>query len=235
MKFRIFLLSLFVLLFCSGCNVEYNLNIDDKLNLNEVIEIEATTNDEMKKISDYNSLLPVDINIDDSFAFQNKNKNIEYYEISKKRNNSFINFKYSYDVDLFNDNVFARSCYQYVTVMNNHDNVDDRDELVLSTSKKFLCFDNFEDLDNVIIKIKTKREVFSNNADSVDGDTYIWNITEANKDDAAISMVMSSEIVANKLSFFEKNALFIIVLSVFIVGGIIYILMKKRSEKVNEI
>jgi len=235
MKVKFFLLSLFILLICSGCTVEYNLNIDDKLNLNESITINGNSEEDINKIRDFNSYLPVDISIDDSSAFNSKKDDIEYYNVKKKKNDSVMNFDYSYDVDLFNNNVFVRSCYEYVTVMDNYNKEEKRDELLLSTSNKFLCFDQFDNLDSVVIKIKTKRDVYFNNADNVIGNTYIWNITEGNLDDATINMVLSSQIIGSKLSFWERNALFLISLGVVLLIVIVYKYLKKRSEKINEI
>lgn len=235
MKVKFFLLSLFILLICSGCTVEYNLNIDDKLNLNESITINGNSEEDINKIRDFNSYLPVDISIDDSSAFNSKKDDIEYYNVKKKKNDSVMNFDYSYDVDLFNNNVFVRSCYEYVTVMDSYNEEEKRDELLLSTSNKFLCFDQFDNLDSVVIKIKTKRDVYFNNADNVIGNTYIWNITEGNLDDATINMVLSSEIIGSKLSFWERNALFLISLGVVLLIVIVYKYLKKRSEKINEI
>lgn len=235
MKLKYILICLFVLFICSGCSVNYDLDIDKSLNLNESITVVADTNSEIEKIQNYNEFLPISIEADSPTVFNSKVDDVEYYNIIKNSDNSEITFDYSYNVDNFNDNVFARSCYQYVTVMNSYDEEEQRDELLISTSKKFLCFDSQEGLDNVTVRIKTKREVYSSNADSVDGNTYIWNITKDDKDDASIQMVVSSEIDGGSLSFWEKNMLFLIVIGIFIVGGIVYIILKKHSDKVDEI
>lgn len=234
MKLKYILICLFVLFICSGCSVNYDLDIDKSLNLNESITVVADTNSEIEKIQNYNEFLPISIEADSPTVFNSKVDDVEYYDIVKEDDNSEITFDYSYNFDNFNDNVFARSCYQYVTVMNSYDEEEQRDELLISTSKKFLCFDSQEGLDNVTVRIKTKREVYSSNADSVDGNTYIWNITKDDKDDASIQMVVSSEI-EDSLSFWEKNMLFLIAIGIFIVGGIVYIILKKHSDKVDEI
>lgn len=235
MKFKYIILCFIFLFVCSGCSIEYNLDIDQSLNLNESITFEADNSDDVKKIQDYEKFLPISIYADDSSVFESKKDDVDYYDISKEEDFSKISFDYSYNIDKFNDNVFARSCYQYITVMNSYDKEEQRDELLLSTSKKFLCFDNQEALDSVTIKIHTKRDVYSNNADIVDGNNYIWNITRDDKDNASIQMVVSSTPIQKTLSFWERNLLFFIAVGVFLIGGLIYIILKKRSDKVDEI
>ena len=235
MKFKFILLSLVILLVCSGCTVEYNLDIDDKLNLNESIAIKSYDFDEIEEIRDYNTFLPISIEADDYSVYEQKKDGVEYYNITKNDDNSEIKFDYSYNVDMFNENRFARSCYEYVTVMSNYDQEEKRNELLLSTSKKFLFFKNQEDLESVTIKIHTDREVYSNNADSVDGNTYIWNITKDNKNDAGISMVLSSDILEKEISFWEKNLLWILTFIFFCVVGIVYLYLKNKSEKADKI
>lgn len=235
MRFKFFLVLLFVLFVCSGCSVNYELDIDKSLNLNESITIHADTSGEIDKINSYNQFLPISINADDYSVFESKKDDVDYYNISKEDDASEIRFDYSYDVSKFNDNYFARSCYQFVTAMNSYDDEEQRDELLISTSKKFLCFDNQESLDSVTIKIHTTRDVYSNNADIVDGNNYIWNITRDDKDNASIQMVVSSTPIQKTLSFWERNLLFFIAIGVFLIGGLIYIILKKRSDKVDEI
>jgi len=233
MKVKVILLSVFVLLICSGCSVEYNLDIDKGLKLNESVTIETFNNEEKMKIKDYNSYLPIDINADDYSVYQEKKDGVEYYNFTKDNNK--IMFDYLYDVDKFNNNVFARTCYEYVTVMENYNKEEERNELILSTSKEFLCFKYYDSLENVVVKIKTTRDVYSNNADNVEGNTYIWNINKANKEDATINLVIDGNVTVEKLSFWERNLLFLISVGVFILGGVIYLVMKKRSEKVDKI
>ena len=110
-----------------------------------------------------------------------------------------------------------------------------RDELLISTSKKFLCFNNYNNLDDVTVNITTKKEVYSNNADSVNGNTYTWYINKDTKDDASIQMVINSEVIDEGIPFWEENLLFIIVCIVLIFSGIVYLFIKRRSDKVNKI
>ena len=232
MRVKIFCVCIFLLVFCSGCSVEYNLDIDRNLDLNENINISATTFDDSEQINNYDKYLPIDYTADEPKVFEKKYDSIEYYDINKSNDN--IKFSYNYDVDKFNNNIFARNCYQYVTVMNTINEEEERNELILSTSKKFLCFDYYDNLEDVTIKIKTKRKVYSNNADRVEGKTYIWNINKNNKEDSAINIIMDSS-PKSSLSFLEKNLLWIIMAGILFICGVIYFVIKRRSDGVNKI
>lgn len=235
MKYKFILLNLFILLLCCGCSVEYNLDIDDDLNLNESISIDAYSNNEVNEIRSYSSFLPISYYADDYSVFEKKKDGLDYYDIFKNSDFNNIVFDYKYNVDKFNDNVFARTCYEYVTVMDTYNELENRNELIISTSKKFLYFDIRDELESVTIKIHTKREVYDHNADSVDNDTYIWNINKNNKNDAAIIMKLSSEIIAKNIPVWERSLLGIICLGIFILVFIVYIIMKNRSRKVDKI
>ena len=119
--------------------------------------------------------------------------------------------------------------------MKSYNNDEHRNELLISTSKEFLCFENYDNLDNVTIKIHTNRTVYSNNANSFDKNTYTWDINESNKNNASIQMVIDSEIIDEGIPFWEQNILFIIVAIAMLISLIIYIFVRKRSDKVNKI
>lgn len=235
MKYKYIIICLFVLLFCSGCSVTYNLNIDSKINFEELVSIDAITSTDIDSISEYNQFMPIDYYADDSSVFNTKKDDVEYYDITKSEDNSKIEFSYTFDIDKFKNSMMARSCYEYVTVMNSYNKDNLRDELLISTSKKFLCFNNYNNLDDVTVNITTKKEVYSNNADSVNGNTYTWYINKDTKDDASIQMVINSEVIDEGIPFWEENLLFIIVCIVLIFSGIVYLFIKRRSDKVNKI
>ena len=215
----------FILLFTTGCDVTYNLEILGD-NYNELVVVPGIGNLEEK--------YPVVAFYGVSGNMENPNEYAEYVEYYKDEvdlKDEVVTFKYSFLNSEFIRSNFANTCYKNFTFLKDNETGN----LIISTDRKFLCFDKYKDLNNVKIKIKTNHEVISSNAHDVDDDIYIWNITKENKDDISISMVLSSEVMAKKLSFFERNALFIIFSGATIIGGIIYIFMKKRSERVNEI
>jgi len=234
MKSKYILLSVFLIVVCTGCSVTYDLNIDKELNLNESININSHSSSEVTKISDFKVFYPINYEADNPLVFERRVDGVEYYDVTKNDDNTEITFNYKYNVDLYLNNVFARNCYEYVTAMDYFNKDKKRNELLLSTSKKFLCFDKNESLDEVTVKIHTKRKVYDNNADEVKGKTYIWHINKDNKDDRAIIMNVSST-KGDKLSFWQRNMIFIVFIGVFIVGLIIYFFGRKRSGRINKI
>ncbi len=233
MRYFKVIICLFLILFLFGCSATYEIDIDKELNIDEKLELSSESYN--SQISNYESFLPVDINVDDIEAFKVKSDDIEYYDITKSEDNSNICFSYTFDVDKINNSMIARSCYEYVTVMNSYNKDNLREELLISTSKNFLCFDTYNNLDDVTVNITTKKEVYSNNADSVNGNTYTWYINRDTKDDASIQMVIDSEIIDEGIPFWEENLLSIIVCVILIFSGILYLFIRRHSNKVNKI
>ena len=234
MKIRYILCSILLIVFCSGCSVTYDLDIDKELNLNESININSNLEMDIKRIADFKDFYPINYEADNPLVFERRVDGVEYYDVTKNNDNNDITFNYKYNVDLYLNNVFARNCYEYVTAMDYFNKNEQRNELLISTSKKFLCFDTNESLEEVTVRIHTKRKVYDNNADEVKGKTYIWHINKNNKDDRAIIMKVSSS-KSDRLSFWERNMIFIVFIVVFIVGLIIYLIGKKRSGRINKI
>ena len=216
-----------------GCSATYNLDIDKELKINEKLNLSLTSSADSFKLSEFNSNLPVDINVDDIGAFNKKQKDIDYFDIKKSLDSNLISFSYNYlDYNNLDSDRIINTCYDHFNLINKLDNDDYK--LILSTSKKFNCFDLYDNLDDVTINISTKKKVYDNNADSVNDNTYTWYINKDTKDDASISIVMDGNI-DKSLSFWEKNILFIVALCMFLIGLIIYLFLKSRNNKVNKI
>lgn len=216
-----------------GCSATYNLDIDKELKIDENLNLYLTSSVDSSKLSEFNFNLPVDINVDDIEAFNKKQKDIDYFDIKKSLDSNLISFSYNYlDYNNLDSDRIINTCYDHFNLINKADGDDYR--LIISTNKKFNCFDLYDNLDEVVVNITTKKKVYDNNADSVSGNTYTWYINRDTKDDASINMVLDGNI-DKSLSFWEKNLLFIIVSFVLIIGIIVYLFVKRRSDKVNKI
>ena len=219
----------------TGCSVNYELNIDKQLNLSENIVMNATTDRDVQKILDFNQYIPVNIEFDDPKIFKEKADGVQYYSINKKSDNSSLKFNYSYDVDEFNFNIFAKSCYQYVTVMDQ----DNEKELLLSTSREFLCFDKYDNLDDVTVTITSKYKLKETNADEVSRHTYRWFINKGNAKDKYLYLLLNTG--EKDLNLWERilegdfTNTFTIFLAVFLIGGIIIFLFKKKGDRRNRV
>lgn len=232
MKFQKTIYFSLLLLTLTGCSVDYNLDIDKNMKLNETTKLTAKTSGEALDIEAYNQYLPIDISMDDYSIYEKKYDDIEYYKSEKSNNNRNLKFNYSYNLNQFNQNKIARTCYQYITSMNNNN------KLVLSTSKEFLCFDKFDNLDEVTVKITSRYKLVETNADRSTNHTYIWNINKQNYKDRSI--YLSLDTTDRKETWFEKFQKtgfyqYGIIIVLFPVAFLIYRFFKKYSNKRDEI
>ena len=107
------LLLIIILFLLCGCSVEYEIELNDVLKLNENIKIIPSTVEEENSLSDYNTYLPVDFNIDERGAFENKYDDLEYYNYKLNSNNA-MNIKYSHNFPpRFDNNIIHLLKIQY--------------------------------------------------------------------------------------------------------------------------
>ena len=190
---------LFLCLFLvTGCTAGYQLDIDEELNLKEKTIVNAVTSLDVDEIKDFNRIIPSNIDVDDFKAFEKKVDGISYYNINKKNDNTLLSLDHKFNVNSINNSYIARSCYEYVTIM--RQNKDK--ELLLSTSNKFLCFKNYDNLDEVKIIITSKYKLKNTNADNVNGHNYIWNINKSNYSNKNIYLLL--DITDIDLTFWER-------------------------------
>lgn len=224
---------LFLLIILSGCSVQYKLDIDKNINLIEKISVTALSKTESEQIKNYDGYLPIDIELDEPYIFEEKVEGIEYYDIKKNDNNSNINFNYSYNIDKFNNNIFVKNCYKYVTTTKKEN------ELILSTSKEFLCFEQYEELENVTVTITSKYKLKETNADTVEHNQYIWNINKSNANNR--NLYLSLDISKRDLNFLEKlkegeyTSIFTLTITLLLIGIVVYFIIKRKGDIRNKI
>ena len=183
MKKRI-LLIIMILLLTTGCTCEYNLTIEGNTYKEKVI----ITPENSDELSAFNQKWEIPIDKDEYekiSGFDNEN------EVDTK----VYNYKFSSNQLIFN-NDFNRSniskstaaynCYNKVTISNYNNTT------IISTSSKADCFDKHPPLTNVKVTIKVDREVISNNADSVSGNIYTWNINKENANNKSINLILNN-------------------------------------------
>ncbi len=231
MKKRFLLLFVLIIL-CSGCSVKYELDIDKNLNFYEDIAIKSDNSNDTAKIKEFNQYIPVSVDIDDFSAYEKKASDIDYYDM--KKNDSSIVFHNIFDRDTFVNSTIVNNAYEYISV------AEMKDKIVVSTSMDFLLYRTYDNLDDVQVIITSKYKLINTNADKVDKDKYIWNITRDNAVGKNIYLtldktVSDSSSVAKK-SFFEKYfATFGIILLLLLGGVLVFMFLKKKSEIGNEV
>ena len=226
---KIFLLSLILIL--SGCSVEYNLDIDKDINLIENIKINASTAEEIAEIEDYNGYQPINGDYDDPLVYEEKQEDIEYYNIEKENNS--IKFNYTFDQETYLNSTFTNTAYEFISV------TEVGDELVLSTSKEFLLFNYYDNLDEVKVTINSKYKLITSNADEEKRHSYTWIINKENAYGKNIYLKLDTSV--EDLTFLErlKNGeytnIFTISILIALIGIIIYLLIKRKGDTRNKI
>lgn len=257
---RIKLLCLMILigLTCTGCTVEYNLNITEE-NIEETINVTdyITSNRTKTDILDhYNLWYPTYVNfipegetieLED---FTQKADGVEYYEKTIEETNNGYNYtyKYTHQIDKYYDAYVLASTFLETTVYQGNDS------LVIKTSdKNFLCDYNY--FENVKVNITIDPEIYQlnyTNSINVNGNTYSWTLDKNNCEDSQIILTLDTKDNPNEtlngdgtnntddnsnatgemtdytMYIFCGILILIIILGYFIIKRI-----KEKSEKIN--
>ena len=234
-----YVLFLIIILCCSGCSVVCDFDIDSLNNIDEKINISADNSLDIEKIKDFNYYVPISYLVDDYSAFESEKKGLFYYNFSKNNDNSNMKFSYSYDIDDIKDDFFAHRCFEYVAFKKNSLGNKGKSELILSTSNKFLCFDRYDNLDNVIVNVYSKYKLKDTNADDVDGHKYTWKFDRNNYNDKFIYLLLDTTV--RDLNFWERLlegdslTIFALFIIIFVFLGIVILLFKKRGQMRNKV
>ncbi len=232
MKKKIFILTLIILMMC-GCSVDVNIDISNnkikESNDITVLENALYTKEILRTsfrdyIPIYASDLIVDTVPDKPFSdvlYYNKNT-------TDLGNGYIFNYSYNFDIDRYgNARTIKEGFRDYSYTYRN-------DIISLSTDNKGLIyFDEYKELDEVVINIKTNYLVLENNADRVNGNTYTWIFNIDSK--KSINIVIDTSESGDKvLGIINVNT----IITVGIIGGIVLIilcLLLLKNKKNNKI
>lgn len=222
------LVIIIICLLSTGCTVEYNLNVDNqKIQEDIIINVDdlANLDEEM-----YNQLT------------NSKNKvylqEDKYYEnrYTEDDNTLTSNFKFTHDLEKYNQATVLDLCYS------NRDIEITKEEIKISTKGSFSCaFTEFgENITNAKIKITTDLKVLENNADEINGNTYIWNINESNYLNKPIDIAMKkNKNIKQTIKDIEVNSaskdLFIIYGGLALLICLVILLITIKIRKNNKI
>ncbi len=235
MKKRI-LLTIILLLLTTGCTCEYNLIIDGNI-YKEKITIIGETSEE---IANFNNewKVPIDKEEYDMNAGLDGNDeintNIYKYNLSGNK----LNFNYDFNGNQFSKSTAVYNCYNKLTVTKYNNTT------IISTSSNIDCFNKYPNLNTLKINIKVDREVISNNADSVSGNTYTWNFDKYNPGKKGINLVLENKEEENKPSSSSNNnkdnknnsyVLYIFLIIIILIIFIGYKWFMKFKDKNNNI
>ena len=220
------------LLLLTGCTVNYNIDISDN-------KIKESSNyyyeNRMYDSNDHNAIFLETFedfdNLSDIYLAFNENFEDKYYkkEMIHDSNGDGINLKYTYDFNNYGNsflfNIFDDSNY----VNNDGQIVIDVEEINL-----YDLYDYFtlldENVSSLNINIKTNFKVLENNADSVKGNTYTWNINADSSNDK--SLYIKIQKVDSKNEKINYTIIFVIItiLLIIVIALVFYILKKKKEN-----
>ena len=229
MKSKCLILVFLIFMMC-GCTTEVNLDISDN-KIKESVDITFYQNvlypkDIIKTsfrnyIPVYAKNLIVDTMPDEPL------EGIDYYTKKETDLGNGYKFNYSYDFNI-NEYKEARTVKDGFRSYNISFNQDDH-TISLFAEGTLLYFNEYPELEEVKINIKTDCLVKENNADDVKDNTYTWVFK---KDDVkSINMLIdTSDVVKN-----VDNTNIIIIASILIVIGFIFLLLLLKNKRNNKI
>lgn len=226
-----------------GCSAEYTLTIDGN-SYNENITIQSLTDEDKELIFSNTWMIPIDYStynqLDDSDYIVDDS--IEYYEYTPTDNS--INFTYNFNSNNIQESTALHKCYKSSRIARNNN------QIIITTDKENTCFMDNSELDNMTINIVVnEKKVIYNNADSVVGNKYIWNVNRNNYQNKSINMTIeyksenigsSSESVSQSTGKYNilngiyiDYSLVIFAIIFLVIGGIVvYIYIKIKKDDI---
>lgn len=257
MKKNKLLFLIIILLMCTGCTVEYNINItadsiDETIVVNDYPTYGRTKNQILKH---YNMWYPVFVNfikegetieIED---FSDKVDGIEYYQKNlQELNNGYqYSYKYNYNIEEYYDSYALATAFIEPKVHITSD------ALILRTSQKnLLC--NYDYFDSLKVNITIDPKIYklnTTNSQDIYGNTYSWTLDRNNCDNSQILLTLNiddqliedlddqedDKTVVQKENPLSNYALYIfcgILLILIFIGYKIYKKIKEKNENFNE-
>jgi hypothetical protein len=148
--------------------------------------------------------------------------------VIEDNNNFGMSYKKNYDtLNDYNNSLSFSICYD------NYKLIKEKDKIVISTSKRFNCFNKYSELDDVTINIDSSLEVESSNADEVNGNIYTWNINKSNADNKPINIVLKPNTEQKEKQ--RQLSVVLLVIAAFILLGIIVFLIRSKGKRKNKI
>ena len=222
---------IFLILLLSGCNVEYKIDLDKNLNIEENIKLIPTTTEDEEKFKEFNSFIPINKEVDDFETLEKKQKDIKYY--NQKKNKSLIQFNYRFNKDDYINSSFVNKAYEFISV------TQLKDELVLSTSKEFLLYEIYENLEEVKITINSKYKLIKSNADEEEKHSYTWIINKENAYEKNIYLKLDTTTedltIREKIENGDYLNIFTISIVLFIIGYFLYKIIQRKGNKRDQI
>lgn len=193
-------ISLILLSLCSGCTINYNIEItSDSVKENiEITDTETNGRNKTTILKEYNRWIPAYIDTENDIATSYdssvKSEEFEYHEKSIKEltNGYYYTYKYNYPIDKYSNAIATREAYQKRKFYIGDDYI-----IINTDNENLLC--NYSYFENLKVSISVDPKVYKlnyTNADQKNSNTYIWNIDKNNCNNSEI--LLKLDIIDNK-------------------------------------
>ena len=223
------ILPFLLLIFMTGCTVDYNIKIKHN-NIKEKISITEDISKVNEKISDYE--------LENAYSEYNNNLKRKYNGFKEKKDDK-ITYNLTQDYSLTNKlyiRAFSECFDSYIFDISNEN------EYVIKTSSGFKCLSyNYNEIDSVNINISVDQKVIESNADSINNDTYTWNINSDNFKDKYIYIRYKNTIKESKNNkmnnIINKDILFVVLgfVCILAIFGIIVLITLNINKNKNKL
>lgn len=246
------IIILLLLSLCTGCTINYNLEITENT-ISEYIEINDTVTNERTKqdiYNEYSRWYPAYIDVSGGTPMEYdssiKAEGVEYHtkNIKELDNGYNYTYKYIYPIKKYNDASMIRQAYQKTKayVGNGY--------ITLKTDKtNLLC--NYSYFESLKVNITIDPNVYTidnTNAHSNSENTYTWNFDRSNCEDSEIILVINNiknndssdisddqNITNNSENNFSNYAMYIFLGVLILIIFLGYKWFMKMKEKNNHI
>lgn len=211
------LLLCVICLILSGCTTEVTLKIDSE-KVTETIKVF-----EVKDKVYFNGDL--DENIRSNLeVFE---REYEFYDMNEYQNEDYVGKTYELteNLELWSELSHIRPCYETFKLEKTDTNI------TLNTSEEYRCGYLFG-ANDVTFVVESDLELISSNADKVEDNKLIWNIDNNNYKNKSISF--NYKIDSTK-EMNLQNYIIYILFAIFSLGIIIFVFIKTKNKKSNEI
>lgn len=224
MNKKIFLM--FLIVFLSGCNVVYNIDIKDSKVLESCDFYPTKTikyQPNSQGVSEYEEMTNYYFNQDYKALKKNILSDALYSKKMIDNNLSGMNLNYSFTLQNFAKSSLLNYCFD-----ENAFKVDDN-YIILDAKDSSKCFnqDLYEHLDLLTVKIKTDLVVVDSNADRTSGNLYTWEIARDESLDKDIYIKIKRKSGNYSFPFIVIFGIFGII---FIIVCIVIYILKKRDK-----
>lgn len=233
---------LFIIVLLTGCEAEYNIEINNNLTLKENINVVETDKELFdKKNSQLYNRTPkeyLETNLKWPTPVYNSGEvnpyepvkldNTYYYTKSNISNYKQLGLRYSFNhnQNKYKETELLNKCYN-INVLKKDDTIS------LETTSSFKCFDEYKLLDKVTINLKTTCKVNIENSDKKENNKYTWYIKKENIDK---KIKFEIECKNNSKKDINSNNIVMILITCYLsLVLLIIVIAKLLQEKNNRI